>query len=234
MKISVIVPVLNEETLVGTFLEYVDAEDDVHEIVVVDGGSRDSTFSVASSAAARSDRIRVLQDPEVRGRARQMNHGSLAASGDVLAFVHVDCRPPKGFGTAIRASLGHRQIIGGGFLKMYDQEDPILKLYRMINNILRARIMKNFVGTNVLFVRRDVFLDIGMYPDVPILEDVLLCDRLKKAGRLAVLRKHVVCSSRRYRALGTLRHVFLAARVLFLFRCFRVNLQRLKETYVHG
>jgi hypothetical protein len=82
-----------------------------------------------------------------------------------------------------------------------------------------------------MFLRRDLFVMIGMFPEVPILEDVLLCDRMKSQGRLTLVSSPVVCSARRYHRLGVWNHIKLAAKVLYLYRVKKMNLDWLKEVY---
>src|SRR5437764_12455521 len=84
--ISVIVPILNEEGLIGDFLRHVRSLDERLEIVVVDGGSSDRSVSIAKTIADR-----VITAP--RGRASQMNAGAALASGETLWFLHADLKP---------------------------------------------------------------------------------------------------------------------------------------------
>src|SRR5579863_7649126 len=84
LKLSVIVPMLNEEAAIAATLEAIRVGAPAAEIIVVDGGSSDRSVKLARP---RSDK--VIEG--ARGRARQMNAGAALASGDALAFVHADC-----------------------------------------------------------------------------------------------------------------------------------------------
>ncbi len=107
MKISVIVPTLDEETRIGTRLEELAGLAGLHEILVVDGGSRDTTVERARSFPP----VRVLAAE--RGRARQMNRGATAAAGDVLLFLHVDVSLPGGAVTSIHEALRDPRVVAG-------------------------------------------------------------------------------------------------------------------------
>ena len=90
LRVSVIIPTLNEEAEIASALSSVhDAGAD--ELIVVDGGSSDRTVQIAKDLNA------VVFQPENCGRAIQQNFGAERATGDVLLFLHADCRiPPDG------------------------------------------------------------------------------------------------------------------------------------------
>src|SRR6185295_9661149 len=82
MKMSIIIPVLNEAAVIGAALgSLAPLRARGHELIVADGGSKDATRALAAPLADR-----VVGAP--RGRARQMNAGAAAASGDALVFLH--------------------------------------------------------------------------------------------------------------------------------------------------
>jgi glycosyltransferase involved in cell wall biosynthesis len=97
LRLSIVVPALDEAASISDAVR--DALAQADEAIVVDGGSRDGTGVLAAAAGAR-----VLQAP--RGRASQMNAGATVAQGDVLLFLHADCRLPAGAGDAVRAAVG--------------------------------------------------------------------------------------------------------------------------------
>lgn len=231
MNISIIVPVLNESAVIDAFTTSLTADASCHEIIFVDGGSSDGTRARLEASARRDSRIRILGDASTRGRARQMNHGALAASGDVLLFLHSDTMLPTGWHGMIDEAMSDAGCIGGGFMKKYDQETLLLWAYRLVVGLVRTRLLKNLVGTNAIFVRRPVFMKMGMYPPMPILEDVGLCDAMKKTGRLAIVTRPVICSSRRYHEQGVWKHIRLAAKVLLLYRSGKVGLDHLTTVY---
>ena len=83
MKISVVVPALNEASVIAMSLANI-REQHPHELIVVDGGSTDDTRAIAAPFADC-----VIDS--TRGRANQMNAGAAVATGDAFVFVHADC-----------------------------------------------------------------------------------------------------------------------------------------------
>jgi rSAM/selenodomain-associated transferase 2 len=221
MPLSVIIPALDEAERIGAAVA--SARDPlVGEVIVVDGGSRDETAATARAAGAR-----VLEAP--RGRARQMNAGAARAAGDVLLFLHADTTLPVGFATAVRTALADPSVVGGRFDVRLEPSSPFLALTAALIN-LRSRWSGIATGDQALFVRRDVFVALGGFPDVPLMEDVAFSRALKRRGRVAALRARVTTSSRRWLHHGPLRTVLLMWWLRFLYWC-GVSPAELKRRY---
>ena len=92
MRFSIIIPAFNEEALIGDVLKSVLQLIGQYEVIVVDGHSQDRTYEIAKQLEAKHSDLRVVRDEQVRGRAQQMNYGAQMAGGDILLFLHVDCR----------------------------------------------------------------------------------------------------------------------------------------------
>src|SRR3989441_324585 len=198
--LSVVVPTLDEaEALPATLAAA--RQPGVHEVIVVDGGSRDDTRAVACSLADR-----VLEAP--RGRARQMNAGAAAARGDVLLFLHADTRLPAGYAQAVAGALADPAVVGGRFDVRLDAAGLA---YRAIGRLisLRSRLTHVATGDQAIFVRRAVFERLGGYPLVPLMEDVALSRAMKRAGRVACLNETVTTSARRWQRHGVARTVLV-------------------------
>jgi len=195
-KISIVIPTLNEAGGIGALLADLLPEPGV-ELIVADGGSDDSTRDVATAYGAR-----VVQIPP--GRARQMNAGAQAASGEILLFLHADTRLPWGFGDAIRAALARRDVAGGAFAFRLDTYSLALRLIEWATN-LRSIWLQLPYGDQALFIRTRLFHELGGYPEEPVMEDVLLVRRLRRFGRIVTLGLPAVTSARRWRRLGVWR-----------------------------
>lgn len=167
------------------------------EVLVVDGGSSDDTCHIARQAGAR-----VLLAP--RGRAAQMNAGARAAAGEVLLFLHADCRLPENAGAALREALHDPSVGWGAFRHRIDSPRRLLRLIEAADNF-RAGVLRRPYGDQAIFVRRSLFERVGGYPDVPLLEDVLLARRLRRAGRFRAAAATVLTDSRRWERYGVLR-----------------------------
>jgi rSAM/selenodomain-associated transferase 2 len=180
------------------------------EIVLVDGGSTDATAAVA----ARFPRVRLLASS--RGRARQMNAGARAARGDVLLFLHADTLLPDGALAAVEAAARDPGVVAGRFDVRFD--NPRL-LFRMVAWFMnqRSRWSGISTGDQAIFVRREPFDALGGYPDMPLMEDVELCRRLKRRGQMAPLRMVVTTSARKWEREGAVRTILLMWALRFLY-----------------
>ena len=99
MRLSIIIPVLDEAERIGGLLAALQAwREQGVEVIVADGGSRDGTPGLCVGLA---DQVIA----SARGRAAQMNAGAATSHGDVLFFLHADTMPPADAPTAIAAAI---------------------------------------------------------------------------------------------------------------------------------
>jgi rSAM/selenodomain-associated transferase 2 len=197
-EISIIIPTLNEEERIGSLLKHIRSFAPNVEIIVVDGGSRDRTV-------ARSGRAtRVVQS--ARGRAAQMNAGARMASGDVLWFIHADCVPHRDSITAIRIALKDSCVRGGGFEFALDSPGLFFRLVERLSN-LKNRLAGMVYGDMGIFIRADVFRSLGGFADLPLMEDMDICRRLKRKGKIAILPQRISTSARRWIGEGAVRNL---------------------------
>jgi rSAM/selenodomain-associated transferase 2 len=222
MSLSVIVPTLNEERAITETLRRARAAG-VREIIVVDGGSVDGTRALAHELADL-----VLSAP--RGRAAQMNAGAARASGDILLFLHADTLVPDGFAQAIGVACREPGVIGGRFDVTLTSSSPLLRLTGELMN-WRSRLSRIATGDQGIFVRRDVFEQLGGYADIPLMEDIDLSRRMKRAGRIACLHQRVTASARRWQTQGVVRTILLmwSFRALYFFGVSPSRLRRLYD-----
>ncbi|MGO9453488.1 MAG: TIGR04283 family arsenosugar biosynthesis glycosyltransferase [Candidatus Binataceae bacterium] len=199
-RLSVIVPMLNEERTIAATLAAIRDGAPGSEILAVDGGSSDASIAAASSLATR-----VIMCE--RGRARQMNAGAAAASGHMLAFVHADTIVPKSFARDIERALSDPAVVGGRFDVELDDSALPYQLIGMLITI-RSRISRTGTGDQAIFVRHDVFDRLGGFPDLELCEDLDFARKLKRAGKVACLRARVTTSARRWQRDGLARTVF--------------------------
>ncbi len=202
MTLTVVIPALDEAANLARLLPDLERACPGAEVLVVDGGSRDGTAKVVAGRPG----VRLV--PSARGRARQMNAGAAAASGDVLLFLHADTWLPDGAARAIEAALADPAVVGGRFDVRFDSQRPVMRMVAWFMNA-RSRATSICTGDQAIFVRRAVFEAVGGYPDIPLMEDVELSRRLKARGRLAALRVRVTTSARKWEREGPLRTIGL-------------------------
>ena len=212
--ISTIIPTYNEAKALPRTLEGVFAHPGEYEVIVVDGGSTDSTRAIAR---ARPE-VRLIVAP--KGRASQMNAGAGAAHGEWLLFLHADTLLPAGAITLLNALETDHDCRAGGFRQRFSSDDWRLKVVSWLHN---TRCEKSLIlyGDQAMFVRRELFFQLGGFPDTPILEDVMFSEKLVRATRPVLLDEHVVTDARKFIKMGIARSF---ARVLIIMLCHELRL----------
>lgn len=211
-RVSVVVPVLNEARVLPVLAPQLRALAATGrcEVVVVDGGSTDGTPELLERE------FRVVCAP--RGRACQMNAGARAASGDVLLFLHADSvLPPDPVDEVLRVARTHD---AGCFGIRFDRRHPVLWFCSLMSNA-RVRVRGVAYGDQGIFLRRELFQEVGGFPELPIMEDLQLSLDLRRRGvRFGMARRRITTSSRRFgdtaaqmvrtwRAMVSLRKLYL-------------------------
>lgn len=192
-----VIPTLNEAAELPETLRRLQQVPEVTEILVSDGGSTDAT-----EAIARQFGIRFLSGP--RGRGGQLRRGAQAATGDVVLLLHADTWVPPDLGRAIYACLANPRVVGGACLKAFRDPHWLMRGSRFRCR-LRMRLCQFAYGDQAIFIRREVLERIGGVPDVPLMEEHLLCRALRREGRLTLAPATVTTSARRFRQRGVLR-----------------------------
>lgn len=210
LKLSVIIPTLNEEKFIHLSLESAKKLNPV-DIIVVDGGSIDKTKEIAEKEGA-------LVIESLRGRGIQLNRGALLAKGDILLFLHADAFITKG------EAINFERLIdgyGGGFFKLkFDNPSLSTSIVEFFAN-LRSRLFQLPYGDQAIFIRRDIFERLGSFKEYPFLEDLDFVWRLRKVAKLRCIPYCVTVSARRIKKgyplspiIVSLRNVFIA--ILFI------------------
>lgn len=208
LAVSVVVPTRNEEVWVARTVTSAFAAG-ASEVIVADAGSTDGTVREAVAAGAR-----VLACPPMR--SRQLNAGAEAASGDALVFLHADTRLPPGGADVVAAALSGGAVFGGFHLAFFEPERRLRVAAAMIN--LRTRITRCPWGDQAQFLRREDFLRLGGYREIPLMEDYELAVRMKRQGPVAILPQRVVTSGRRFLEKGVLRTAAINWSIVLRYR----------------
>ncbi len=206
MRISVIIPTLDEADRIGALVAALMAQD-FDEVVVADGGSGDATMQRACDAGAR-----VVLSP--RGRGRQLSAGARAASGEALFFLHADSMPPPQARSRIEATLAAGTVSAGCFRLAFDQKHPLLDFYALMSRINHGLFT---YGDQGLFLLRSTYLGIGGYRDMPLFEDVEIVRRLRRLGQIVKLEASMVTSARRFMRDGVARRELMSAGLVALY-----------------
>src|SRR2546423_6128352 len=155
-SISIVVPVLDEAGLISQLLARLRLIAPEAEIIVVDGGSEDGTWSLAAQSADVV--LRAL-----RGRASQMNAGAAVAHGEVLWFLHADLHAPLSAIKQINHALADSRVTGGCFRLRFPRRALIYRVSDSLGNI-GVHVFGFALGDHGIFCRRTEFERVGRYP----------------------------------------------------------------------
>lgn len=221
-SISIIVPIYNEERTIGMIQDQLRPLLGKCEILFVDGGSTDRTLSLIGPE------FRVI--PSEKGRAKQMNTGAMASSGQILFFLHCDSElPPHVLGEIRRVMAGH---LAGCFGIAFHSRNFFMFTCRVISNH-RIKDRKVMFGDQGIFLDRDLFFEIGMFPEIPVMEDYQLSLTLKEQGiRLGMTKRRIYTSDRRFPK-GTVPKLKLMWKMNRLRKMYRdgVPIERISRLY---
>lgn len=199
MKISVIIPVLNERECLPATVDSVRAAIPGAEIIAVDCGSTDGS---REWLAQQSD-VRLLSS--LRGKGPQQNAGARTATGDALLFLHADTQLPYDAGNKLEAILNDPRVSGGAFRVRFAERRPVsLRILAWLMN-QRMRVLRRCFGDQALFARRSVWEQSGGYPDWPLFEDYEFVRRFKRYGKFGIVSSPVTISARRFLKNGVWR-----------------------------
>lgn len=197
-SIAIIVPVLNEidniEALIGRLSRF------EQRLVIVDGGSTDGTDRFCSQSG-----VHCLQSEP--GRATQMNAGAGQADADVLWFVHADCIPPDDSVERIKQVIASGRQWGRFNVRLTSDSF----IFRIIEKLMNGRscLTQVATGDQGIFVARELFDEIGAYPDIPLMEDIAISKRLRRKSPCACITSRMKVSARRWQDKGVIRTILL-------------------------
>jgi rSAM/selenodomain-associated transferase 2 len=206
VRLSVIIPALNEAACIARAVDSA-WRAGACEVLVADGGSSDATQQIAAE-----HRAHVIDSPP--GRAKQQNAAARQASGDVLLFLHADNFLAGDITSQIESALRTSTRQHGALRQRIEADGPVYRLLER-SNAERVRWIGLPYGDQAIFLCRDAFFAAGGFADEPIMEDVLLMQRLRRRSWPLLLPGPVHVSARRWQRNGvvgqTLRNWSLLA-----------------------
>lgn len=226
LRISVIIPMYNEEKLIGGLLKQLEPfrEDPTLEFLLADGGSTDRTLELVP------DGWTVLSTP--KGRALQMNAAAEQSTGDVLFFLHVDSEVPEDFAEEIREVMATHRF--GCFGIAYRAKDWVMHTNSFYANHVRLRFQHIAFGDQGIFLERDLFFEAGKYPELPIMEDLQFSMTLRDMGVFPKLtKKRIYTSDRRHPEKGAISQLISLHQYPELRKMYRdgVPIEEIAERY---
>jgi rSAM/selenodomain-associated transferase 2 len=191
--VSIVVPLLNESAVVPELIKHLNGLN-ASQIIIVDGGSEDNSVELL-----RQTDFKVIVGTV--GRANQMNVGAKLASESMLLFLHADTRLPSNYQTEIA-----KAEVWGRFDVQFDCASRAMKIIAFFMN-WRSRLSAVATGDQAIFIDTAVFDSIGGFPDMPIMEDIALCKRLRQLHAPYSSKVKVMTSARRWSHNGIVKTV---------------------------
>ncbi|WP_017293563.1 TIGR04283 family arsenosugar biosynthesis glycosyltransferase [Geminocystis herdmanii] len=197
INLSVIIPVINEEKNLIKILANLKKYPDI-EFIFVDGGSQDNTVKLIKQA-----NFKVILSPILR-RSYQMNLGAENAQGEILLFLHGDTLLPPNYHQIIKEIVNQKDFILGAFTLNIDNKKSIFRLLEIMVNV-RSNYLSLPYGDQGIFLKKEVFEQLGKYQDIAIMEDFELVKKAQKHGKIYLAKSAVTTSSRRWDKLGIIK-----------------------------
>jgi rSAM/selenodomain-associated transferase 2 len=221
--VTVVIPVLRDAVALGRLIETMPDRDQARVVVV------EADHAGEGLAGLREKWPSVDWRTAPQGRGVQLNAGAAGATTPVLLFLHADSLLPAGWTAEIRQALALPGIVGGCFRFALDSTAPAA---RVVERLVawRVRWLGLPYGDQGLFIRRDTFERLGAFEPWPLMEDVELVQRLKRAGRLWCSSLPLVTSARRWEADGWVARSARNIALLILYAC-GVSPERLARRY---
>jgi hypothetical protein len=221
-SISIIVPIKNDTFHTSLIRDMIQIEK-VKDFILVDSSDSPSFEKI------KFPKIKYFHAPHLKNRSQVLNFGAHQTSAAILWFLHSDCLPPAKAIEDIGKALSFQQL-AGVFQKKYIPTTPWLSFQSWALNQFGFHFKILFTGTNGLFIRRDFFNQIGGFPDVDFLEDILMFAALQKLTKIVVLQTYLLVSSRKYLKPFPL---FQTIKNIFIYLAFQLGVspKRLMEWY---
>lgn len=202
---SIVIPALNEEHGIFNLLQLlVDRASDPYllEFIVVDGGSVDRTVNEVDRFGKAYPKIDVKSIDSEKGRGLQMHNGSVAATHEVLYFLHADSYPPQDYDFHILNAVGQGKPAGCFRMRFRSWHWWLM----IIGWFSRFSWKVSRGGDQSQYITRSLYKKIGGYnTSVPIYEDYLLINKLYEMDTYHVIQKWLTTSARRYEEVGVLK-----------------------------
>lgn len=210
MKISIVIPTLNEESNLPLLLASLSDMNSYDEVIVVDGGSYDGTVGIANQFG-----VKVIETAS--GRGHQLDVGSEASGGDVLLYIHADSRFDLiGIQKIKHVLQKDSELVGGNFQLLFDGTDDFSKFMNRFYAGIRK--LGFYYGDSGIFVRRWVYEHVGGFHHIPIMEDYDFVRRMERFGKTCCIQAPpIITSTRRFKGKNPIQMFWLWGKMHALY-----------------
>jgi len=223
LKLSIIIPVLNEETcLINNQEKLKSLLADGHEILVIDGGSQDKSVKIANAIGCKTLITKA-------SRGYQLHFGAKHSKNELLLFLHADTLLPSNAAELILQALTPTNNHWGRFNIKFSNPNLVFSVVAWFMN-KRSYLTAIVTGDQAMFIKRDSYFICGGFPDFPIMEDIEISKRLKMMALPICLSDEVISSSRKWETQGVLKTIIKmwCLRLMFFLG---VSTEKLAKSY---
>ena len=215
-RVTIVVPTFNEEILIPRFERQLASLEGKFNVIFTDGFSKDQTFNL----------ITYPKIQEARGRGAQLNAGAKYANTEYIWFLHIDTKiHPE----SIRAIEDSGAEVGC-FTIRFDSKGPVMKVEEWCS-IARVTIRNVAFGDQGIFIKKDLFDQIGGYKEIPIMEDYQLSLDIKEMGlKFKQLKLPIGVSARKFRKEGPINTIIRMQYLQHLYRQGE-DIEKIKKLY---
>ncbi len=196
---SIIIPVLNESSIINHTVEHVysiGSGSDI-EVIVIDGDYEGKTISVLRNKE-------VIKDISPMGRGKQMNKGASLAKGEILLFLHADTELPEHALRTISSVMDRGQYAGGAFDLGIKSDRSVFRLIEKLVYV-RTRLTRVPYGDQAIFIKKNYFDRMNGFEEIPLMEDLEFMRRMKRSGyKICIIPQKVITSPRRWEREGVI------------------------------
>lgn len=221
-RISVIIPVINEEKILSKIINNLKSYPNI-EVIFVDGGSKDKTINLIKKSG-----FKWVLSPILR-RSYQMNLGAEFAQGDILLFLHSDTILPPKFTDLVNCVCEKKDFIAGAFYLKIASNKSIFRWLEILIKV-RSHLFSLPYGDQGIFLTKETFTQLKGYRDLAIMEDFDIIQRLKKKGKIYLVKDAVITSARRWEKLGILQTT-LINQIIIIGYYLGINSEKLAKIY---
>ena len=210
MSVSIIIPILNEENVIERLIKNLNELEGEFEVIFSDGGSKDKTLDIIKNT---SNYKIVYSD---KGRAKQLNTGAKESKYDILLFLHADSIIEKGVLIKIENFIKNNKKAGCLKIK-FDSKKILMRICGFLSNV-RAALRHIAFGDQGIFIEKKLFFDIGMFDDMPLMEDYKLSIKLKDVCPINAADSYIISSARRFEKNGIIKTMIYMQKLQYMFR----------------